>query len=397
VNPLSVAVVGAGIGGLTTALALGRAGHRVTVVERRTGFAEAGAGLQLSPNASRQLIAWGLGAALRRVAGEPERVVIRATRSGRTIGGIALGPLMRERFGAPYWVVHRADLQTILLDAVRALPNVRLGLGRSVDNLSQGERGAVLALATAGGARETLEADCIVGADGLWSSVRSALGDTRKPAFRGFVAWRTTIPRAQAPTGLNGNETGLWLGPRHHVVHYPVSGGRDLNIVAIERRRDPVEGWSAPGAPDDLLARFGSTASLLRDLLARPTSWMQWSLFDLPVRGMADGRVALLGDAAHPVLPFLAQGAALAIEDAAALVAALNANGGDVPSALWSYERERLPRARTVQRHARLNGWAYHRGGLLAFGRSLVFRKLGPEGLTERYGWLYRAGQPETR
>jgi salicylate hydroxylase len=303
---------------------------------------------------------------------------------------------MRERFGAPYWVVHRADLQTILLDAVRALPNVRLSLGRMVETVSQSEGGATLALATAGGARETLETDCVVGADGLWSSVRSALGDERKPAFRGFVAWRATIPRAAAPEALKGNETGLWLGRRHHVVHYPVSGGRDLNIVVIERRREPVEGWSAPGSSDDLLARFQATTPDLRDLLARPSSWLQWSLFDLPVQRMAAGRVALLGDAAHPVLPFLAQGAALAIEDAAALATALNCSGGDVPSALQAYEGERLPRARMVQRHARLNGWAYHRGGLLAFGRSLVFRKLGPEGLTDRYAWLYRAGLEQT-
>lgn len=395
-NDLSVAVVGAGIGGLTTALALGRAGHRVTVLERRTGFAEAGAGLQLSPNASRCLIGWGLGAALRRVAGEPERVVIRSTRSGHVIGGITLGPSMRERFGAPYWVVHRADLQTILLDAVRALPNVRLSLGRAVEDAAETGDGVTLSLARAGGARETHEAACVIGADGLWSSVRAATGDSRKPAFRGFVAWRTTIPRADAPAALTANETGLWLGPRHHVVHYPVSGGRDLNIVVIERRRNPVEGWSAPGSRDDLLQRFRTTTPLLQDLLARPSHWLQWSLFDLPVRRMAAGRMALLGDAAHPVLPFLAQGAALAIEDAVAVGRALANEPKDMAAALRAYEGDRLARARAVQRHARLNGWAYHRGGLLGFGRLLIFRRLGPDGLRDRYAWLYREGMAGT-
>ncbi len=392
---LSAAVVGAGIGGLTAALTLARAGHQVTLLERRTGFTETGAGLQLSPNASRILIGLGLGAALRRVAGEPERVVIRSTRSGRVIGGIALGAYMRERFGAPYWVVHRADLQSVLLDAVRSLPNVRIQLGRSLEGIVPAERAVSLAVAR-GHERETIGADVAIGCDGLWSAVRKALGDPRAPAFRGFVAWRTTLPRAQVPPDFATNETGLWLGPRHHVVHYPVAGGRDLNIVVIERRRTPVEGWSAPGSRQELLALFRGTAPSLRDLLALPSSWLQWSLFDLPARRMAEGRVALLGDAAHPVLPFLAQGAALAIEDAAALVRALD-GGSDISASLAAFEAERLPRVRAVQRQARLNGWAYHRGGLLALGRALVFRTLGDKGLTDHYGWLYRGDDTPSR
>jgi salicylate hydroxylase len=385
---LSVAIAGAGIGGLTAALALARSGRRVTVVERRTGFAELGAGLQLSPNATRLLLDLGLGPALRRIVGEPDRVVVRSLRTGRPIGDIALGAFMRERLGAPYWVVQRADLQTVLLDAVRSDPAIRLVVGRTVEGAVEAADGVSLRLTTARGGEETLTTDLAVGADGVWSRLRAAIGDGRVPAFRGHVAWRATIDRAAAPAELAGNETGLWLGPAGHVVHYPIAGGRFLNIVAIERRDRPVEGWSEPGAREDLLGRFAGAAPLLRTLLGTPASWLLWSLYDLPARTMTRGRIALLGDAAHPVLPFLAQGAALAIEDAAALAGAL-ARADTVPGALRAYEAARLPRVRTVPAHARRNGRHYHAGSLMAFARDRVMRHLGAEGMTERYAWLY--------
>ncbi len=385
---LSIAVVGAGIGGLTAALALARSGHRVALVERRTGFTELGAGLQLSPNASRLLLGWGLGPALRRVASEPARVVVRSVRSGAEIGAIALGPSMRERYGAPYWVVQRSDLQTILLDAVRSDPAIRFAMGRTVEAVTEVEDGLRLRLVTSRGSEETLQADLVVGADGLWSRVRASTGDLRAPAFRNFVACRATVDRAEAPPDLAGNETGLWLGATGHVVHYPIAGGTRLNIVAIERRATPVDGWSAPGHREDLMRHFAGAAPLLRDLLAAPPSWHLWSLYDLPARSMVKGRVALLGDAAHPVLPFLAQGAALAIEDAAALSKAL-ARGEALADALGAYELERLARARRVQSQASRNGRIYHAGGLIAFARNRVMRHLGAERLAARYEWLY--------
>ncbi len=386
--------MGAGIGGLTAALALSRQGHAVTLIERRTGFTEVGAGLQLSPNASRILIRLGLGPALRRVVTEPERVVVRSIRSGREIGQVALGAFMQQRYEAPYWVAHRADLQTILLDAVRSEPSIRLVIGRTVEDAQDGPDQASVTWTTAGGARETLTADAVIGADGVWSKIRQTLWDGTVPAFRGYIAWRATLERGSAPAELAGNETGLWLGPQGHVVHYPIAGGRLINVVAIENSAAPVEGWAAPGRAEDLLARYASAAPALLKLLAQPAEWLRWSLFDHPAQRLAKGRIALLGDAAHPVLPFLAQGAALAIEDVATLASLLRRQQ-DIPQAFSAYEAQRLKRAQRVQSEARKNGRIYHAGALVAFGRDRVMRHLGPKGMTKRYDWLYGFRAPE--
>ncbi len=388
--PLSIIIVGAGIGGLTTALALADRGHEVKIVEQRTNLSEPGAGLQLSPNASRLLIDLGFGNALERIATEPRRSVIRDGRSGRFIGEVAQGHNMRRRFGAPYWVVHRADLHAALLDAARAEPSISLKIGRCVQTIRQDEEVASIKVANTNGSQETMNADLIIGADGIWSKTRKALGDKRSVEFSGYVAWRATISHDRMPEALMGNETGLWLGRKFHVVHYPIAGGRKINIVAIQRRRKPVDGWATPGDSSELLATFGkSVASDLHNLLALPEEWLLWSLYDLPARRLAQGRVALVGDAAHPVLPFLAQGAAMAIEDAIMLASELAYDGVDLSQALARYERSRLIRIQRIQKEARKNGRIYHASGLVASGRNFVIGHLGPQGMTDRYSWLY--------
>ena len=383
-----VAIVGGGIAGLAVALALSGRGFAITVYERRTGFAETGAGIQVSPNASRILQTFGLGPALRRVATETQAVTVRSLATGWEIGGVTLGAAMDRRFGAPYWSVARADLHTILLDAVRGRRDVALRFGRTLSSLEEARDCVTLAIETANGAQERVEADLVVGADGIGSCVRPAIGDLRVPAYSGYLAYRATVAGEALADPALASTSGLWLGRRAHVVHYPIASGRRVNIVAIARRRDPVEGWSAPVAAETVRAAFGRACEPLRALVAAPAEWSAWSLDDLPVRSMGRGRVALLGDAAHPVLPYLAQGGALAIEDAAVL-AAMVGHDADIPGAVAAYARGRLPRVRRVQNAARRNGFAYHTFGPPAWIRDRVMARLGPDGMRERYAWLY--------
>lgn len=389
-----VVVAGAGIGGLTVALALARRGIPVTVLEKRTALVEAGAGIQLSPNASRILIELGLGAALGRRAVEPEQLVVRSLKNGRALGTMPLGRSIRERHGAPYWVVMRADLHGVLLDAVRSNSNVQLLVGRGVTDASDGEDHAEVTFESADGTPQTLRTPLLVGADGVRSTLRQIIGDGDPPRFRQFEAWRCVVPAHAVPPALAARNSVLWLGAKAHIVHYPVAAGEAWNIVVIVPATAAVDGWGLPMEParfDALVASLGGAGLAdLRALLLAGENWRLWSLYDaLPAVRWGLRHATLLGDAAHPVLPFLAQGGALAIEDAAVLVKALESHPGDTPAALAAYEDARYARARRVMEEARANGRSFHFSGVIGFVRDQLLSRWSGERFSARYDWLY--------
>ncbi len=404
-----VLIAGAGIGGLTAALALARIGARVTVLERAEALAEIGAGLQLSPNATR-ILAWlGLLEAVAARAARPSGIRVRAGRGGRILSTLSLADAER-RWGAPYLVARRADLQAVLAAAAAAEPTITLELGTALAGFGTTETG--VAVTTARGlVKRALTADALVGADGVRSTVRGRLvaGPADAPTETGRTAWRALVPLDAAPAALRTAETSLWLGRDAHLVHYAVGNPARINVVAIIRdaighdattrnattrestAADPDATWSRPGDPAILAARFAAWHPDARALIAAAPAWTTWPLHDrAPLPAWNAGPVALLGDAAHPILPFFAQGAAQAIEDAAALAAAVAASR-DMPTALAAYSAARLARATRIQATSRELGRIYHLAGPAAAARDIAMKLAGPGRLMARYDWVYGA------
>jgi 2-polyprenyl-6-methoxyphenol hydroxylase-like FAD-dependent oxidoreductase len=384
----TVIVAGGGIGGLTAALALAAKGFRVVVVEQAERLEETGAGIQLSPNATRVLSALGLAERLAAVAVAPSAVAIRTYR-GREIVRVPLGSFAQRRYGAPYWVVHRADLQTALLGAVRAHPDVTLRLGARAEDFASHANGITVELGTATGTEDE-HGIALIGADGLWSTLRARLGDRKPPRFAHRTAWRAMLPARLLIPEFRETVVSLWLGPDAHLVFYPVHAGEALNIVAIVRDEWHAAGWSAAGTREELLAHYSRWPPRVRNLLALPERWLKWALYDRARFGRrSKGPVTLLGDAAHPMLPFLAQGAAMAIEDAYVLAEQLGRRPDQPAQAFRLYERRRARRTARVQAAARWNGRVYHFSGLAALARNAGLRSRGGESLLQRYDWLY--------
>lgn len=387
----TVVIAGAGIGGLTAALALAAKGFEIVLLEKSERLEEAGAGLQLSPNASRVLIGLGLGPRLDEAAIVPDAVRMMSARRGREIARLPLGPDATARAAAPYWVIHRADLQAALAAQVRSHPAIELRLGWQFEQVTPQPDGGVQVLNRNGVSRKQDAALALVGADGIWSAVRQQLFPDAQPRFSGLIAWRGTFDATRLPAGQSPRDVRLWMGASAHLVAYPISAGRRINIVAIVAGSWNRPGWSAPGEADEIKASFARWPVEARQLIDNVEGWRRWALFTMRDGGVwANGSVALLGDASHGMLPFAAQGAGMAIEDAAVLARCLSeaTDAAGVPAALQRYAELRGPRVGRVQRTARQNGQIYHLAGPAALARDLAMQTLGTRLLT-RHGWIY--------
>jgi len=351
---MRIAVVGAGLGGLAAALFLRRAGIEATVYEQSTELREVGAGIVVSPNMVRPLRRLGLGDALERVSVRLESGwEFRRWEDGRVLFVQAMGDACEQLYGAPCYVAHRADLHTLLK---QSLPEDALQLDRRCVSVSQSGDHATLTFARKSGGEVRVSADAVVGADGIHSLIRDAVAPQAPATFSGSSAFRCLVPREQAPAMALRPVQTLWLGPGRHFVHYPVSGGRIVNVVAIVPAGAwRTESWTDEGSLEDLAREFAGWDARLRQLIGAATDTRRWALYDrAPLQKWTAGRITLLGDAAHAMLPYFGQGAAQAIEDAEALAACLaGAAPGSVFEALQRYERIRLPRASEVQRMSR--------------------------------------------
>jgi len=383
-------IAGGGIGALAAALGSARAGWEVRLYEQSDIFSEVGAGLQLGPNATRTLQGWGLGQSLSRLAAFPDRLSVRSAPSGRELASLALGSRCQQRYGAPYATLHRADLHAMLLEIVRVRAEVRLHLNSPVTGYTDTPDGVQLAWADG----HCVEGDALVGADGLWSAVRrQALGDgAAQPT--GHLAYRALVRQSDLPLAQRSQQVSVWLGPRLHLVSYPVRAGEWLNVVMFVHGEPPadVQDWNHAGLRADVLAALAGHCSALRALVEAVPAWRLWALCDRPplvsADQMARGRVALLGDAAHPMRPYLAQGAGMAIEDAAELGRCLaSMTKVDVPLALRRYALNRWQRNARVQARAMRNGQIFHATGPLRLARDLSLRWLGHRLLD--MPWLY--------
>ena len=390
-------IVGGGIGGLAAGLACARAGLEVDLFERAAEFSEVGAGIQLGPNVMAVLHGWGLQDALASVVALPGRLQVRAATSGAELGVLTLGNVAQARYGFPYATIHRADLHALLLRALQLQTGVRLYVGTAAAGFVSHEGGVTLQLADGRDAH----GDLLVGADGLWSGLRQQLLNDGKPLATGHLAYRALVPQSSLPERLRSQQVTAWLGPRLHVVQYPVRRGDWLNVVAIVHGRmaGDTEGWDHSANAAELQRHLAATCAPLQDLIHAIDQWRLWPLsIRPPMRGayeQAQGLVALLGDAAHPMLPYLAQGAGMAIEDAAELGRVLArpddgqalAWSRDLPALLRHYAQRRWQRNARVQARAIRNGHLFHATGPMRWGRDAAMKLLG-EPLLD-LPWLY--------
>ena len=385
-----VLIAGGGIGGLAAAIALGQHGIATHILERRSAFSEDGAGIQLSPNAVRVLERLGVAEHLAANVGIPDAIVVRDGRSGRALHRLPLGDWIAHRHGAPYWLAHRRELQAALLAVARRQPRIQFTMDFQASAYDDDNAASVR---VSGASGETVEGCALIGADGVFSRVRAQLGGSGGVTFSGLTAARAVITADARRTTLDTSSVGVWLAPGAHVVHYPVRGERDsavdIAVVVLSPATRDAHGWALPVSATDVLASISGFAPVLLDTLKQAMDWRRWSLYELDgVARWSIGRVTLLGDAAHPTLPFFAQGGALALEDAVVLADQI-AGASDMTSALAAYEKARRSRAGAIVATSRRNGRIFHLGGLTARARDVALRTLPPARVMARYDWVY--------
>jgi salicylate hydroxylase len=348
-----VIVVGGGIGGLVTTLALLNRGIDVDVYEQATQLGEVGAGIQISPNGTRVLLALGLEEPLRRIAVNPLRKEIRHWRTGKTWNWYNLGTTSDQRYGAPHVLLHRGDLHGMLVDAVRLLKPDAIHLGKRCVDVIQTDAHVDVQFATG----ETVRAAYAIGADGIHSKIRDRLFGPSRPEFTGCVAWRAVVPMERLPASAATMVSTNWLGPRGHVLHYPIRGGELLNLLAIVERDDwQVESWTVQGTTGELANDFPDWHPDVQAIIQNIETPFKWALMVRgPMPRWSEGRITLLGDACHPTLPFLGQGGVMAIEDSYVIAACLKKHFADPASAMARYEDIRRERTSAVVRKSHEN------------------------------------------
>lgn len=386
-----ILIAGAGVAGLSAALELAARGWNVRLVEKAETLSEVGAGLQLAPNAMRHLERLGIADRLSKQAVMPEALYLMDGRKARPLMEMKLGDKACQRWHHPYVVCHRADLQSALLDACREEPSIEISLGAEITS-HQAENGAVAATIRHDNSEEFLDAAYLIACDGVWSDERSKAGYS-KARFSGHIAWRTTLASETLPASFSSaiatsNAVSAWLGKQAHFIAYPVKGGNFVNFVAITTGDPPGEVWSRTGDPARLRSIYADWGAPVRDVLAAADAWTYWPLFEMAdAQFVGPDRTIFLGDASHAVTPFAAQGAAMAIEDAAALAEALDSNNRE--AGLKRFDIARKERIAAVAKRGQLNKFAYHATGIFALGRNTLFAIRSSDSFLKDLDWLY--------
>lgn len=377
----TAAIIGAGMAGLTAALALAKRGVTVHVLEQAPYLAEVGAGLQVSPNAARILGKLGVLSSLESVWNEPDRVSLSSGRSLKQLGEVPVGRFARDRWKAPYGVLHRATLQNALMVACNVESTCTFHLGKRIESCEPEHIESIIGVVP----------DLVIGADGVWSSVRSSIPGAPEPDFSGNIAWRFTVPFAEAPDFINRKSVQAFLGFAAHAVSYPLAETQQFNIVAIASGISPGQTWNAHSTPDQkklLLAEFAGWHPAFTGLLKSAEEPRFWPLYQVSDGKWTDYRSKILiGDAAHAMMPFAAQGAAMAIEDAWELAAAVSSM--PLATALAEFEKSRNLRVARVRKRGNFNQFIYHARGPLRLGRDLVLSLRPPQSLAADLDWLY--------